>query len=359
MAEQTELAKQLVRQIEQTGPISFYTFMNAALYDPLLGYYMRDKDPFGRQGDFYTSPQVHSIFAETIARSVVEWWRSVGSPEPFFWTEYGAGRGELAASIIESKWARDDFEAGVFHYRIVEKSPWMKRRQQRILSGKDVEWLEDISGVRCGVVISNELIDAFPVHLIEEYAAGVREVLVGVKDGSFVDLLGPPLQGDLAAYWKRYGMPLEVGQRAEINLEGQHWLKNASQSIQQGLIVTVDYGDQSGSLYDESRMQGTIRAFKQHQVSSRLYENVGEQDLTADVNFSALKEYGEELGLQTLFYGTQSSFLMKSGILDELRVPTGKDPFSDPDYQRNMAIKQLIFPGGMGDRFQVLLQQRY
>ncbi|WP_380028343.1 class I SAM-dependent methyltransferase [Effusibacillus consociatus] len=329
-----------------------------ALYYPGLGYYERGDNPFGKTGDFYTAPGVHPVFGHTLARDFYAKWKELGCVSPFILVEFGAGQGTLAKDILNGirLFAPDLFS--VLEYRIFEKSSYLRGVQREVLADQPVTWCSasEHMGQFPGIILSNEVIDAAPVHLIVQDSEP-QEVYVGEQNGQFVERLGPLSNERIHRYLREYVSPLTPGQRVEVNLHALEWLVEATEFLQNGYIVTIDYGDETEILY-EGRLNGTLRGFRQHQLQTNVLASPGELDITCDVNFTALLKYGESLGMETAFFGTQGKFLTQAGIFEFLSNESAFDPFSE-GVKRNMAIKHLIMPGGMGERFKVLVQRKY
>jgi len=383
----TELAK-WVQEHLQDGPVPFVQFMEWALYHPEWGYYVRDRKKIGKEGDFYTSPSVHPVFGEVLADEIAKRLEEVGGTQL---VEFGAGEGRLARDIL-NRW-RDEHSAlyQQVQVRIVEASPSLQEVQRQTLAAHaaQVRWVseEDLhaAGPFVGVVLTNELVDAFPVHRVTKTAEGFVEQYVtlrrpdatgaeGAGAGSgaggdvggdvgdvFTWTTGPLSDEGIAPYLEAYGAEVQVGQTVEVGLPGVRWYERTLGLLTAGVVITIDYGFEAEMLYHPSRLSGTLRGFYRHTVTADPFAHLGEQDLTADVNFTALIRCGEARGWQTDFFHAQSHYLVHCGILTRLTDTfaaslAGADPFHDPDMKRNRAIKSLLLPGGLGDAFKVLVQ---
>ncbi|GIM48327.1 SAM-dependent methyltransferase [Collibacillus ludicampi] len=355
-----DLEQIISQEIKEQGPITFYRFQEYCLYHPLHGYYNSSRHKIGKQGDFYTSPSVHPVFGETIARFLLQKWEEIGKPSVYTVVEYGAGTGNMAHAILSEVARCDSPIRTVFRYCIIERSPRLRSIQQEKLQGYPVSWIHSPSEIAPfdGCVVSNELIDAFPVHLVEKTKNGLQELYVDVDGNRFFEKRGDLSKPEIEEYISAYVPHLINGQKIEINLDALAWLAEVGQSMRCGHVVTIDYGYTAEMLYHPSRIKGTLRGFRQHRLIENPFESPGETDLTHDVNFTALMNYGESIGLETTFFGSQAEFLIQAGILERLSVNEGNDPFRDEVLKRNMAIKHLILPGVMGTAFQVLVQQR-
>jgi SAM-dependent MidA family methyltransferase len=339
--------------------IPFRRYMELCLYHPRWGYYRREGTKIGKEGDFYTSSHVGDLFGRVMS-DVFEEMRRFFLPHPrWMLVEVGAGDGRLMEQMIkgleEKGIGRDELMCC-----LVETSPYHRRLQERRLEGAPypLRWagrLSDLPGGMPAVVVSNELLDAFPVHRIRRREGVLREIYVTMRDGRFLETDGPLSTGALEDYVHRFGLRLEEGEQAEVNLDARDWMRELGQWLEKGFVITVDYGGETTEVAGSGRPQGTLRCFSRHRVHGNPYRAPGEEDLTSDVNFEALRAWGEEAGLKTLLYTTQGDWLVRSGILDYLEDHQNPDPFSEVA-RRNRAVRQLILPGGMGDLFKVLIQ---
>ncbi len=361
---ENKLKKIIVDRISLKGQITFAEYMTACLYEPETGYYTSPGRKVGTEGDFYTSITVHATFGRVIAREIEACWRSLGSPEKFTLVEAGAGHGRLACDIMDflSEQKPDCYAAT--RLVLVEKEPSLAEAQASLLSEhiKKLSWLtpDELKDFKfTGVLYSNELLDAMPVHRVIMTPQGLKEIYVTTNRGDFEELTDTPSTPELEAYLVRYGIPLHPGQEAEISLAGLKWFEAVATSLQQGFILTIDYGWPKAALYAPERNIGTLLCYYKHTVEDNPYHRIGEQDITTHVNFSALIERGEELGLKTLWFGEQSRFLISSGIIEELEAIEASDMTDRDKLKLRLTIKRLIMPeGGMGDTFKVLVQSK-
>lgn len=384
------LKQLIIEKIKAKGPITFETFMEMALYYPGLGYYVKDSAKIGRAGDFYTSSHLHPIFGAVLGRQMKEMWELLGSADPFEIVEMGAGMGYLAKDMLEylkqsairsqksegatgglslftdeAKRSRrigtvPDHEKGNFFecvkYTIVELNPAMKAKQQALLEGFEdkVLWvsnLDELESIR-GCLLSNELLDALPVRLVE-MDEELMEIYVDVGDDGLAEIK-MPCSDEIKDYFKAYSIVIARGYRTEVNLMLKVWLRDVSRMLKEGFVLTVDYGYPAYEYYSEERSRGTLLCYYQHQTNENPFQNIGEQDLTAHVNFSSLKKWGEEFGLKTVGYSSQGTYLISLGI-DEVM----KELYGDsPDPFEVAKIKGLILPQGMGESHKVMIQYK-
>jgi SAM-dependent MidA family methyltransferase len=249
---QSHLEKLLVERILADDPLPFAKFMEECLYHPAYGYYMTTRQRIGRDGDFFTSSSVHTLFGQLIARQLHQMWEILGCPSSFVIAEQGAGEGHLCLDILNALEADfPEFYSSLL-YRIVEISDEKRARQAQLLLGlhKAVNWCQqnDLAGM-IGCYLSNELIDAFPVHLVEKRDGKFHEVYVAIENGTFHEVLQAPSTEELANYLEWVGVELAEGNRAEINLAAPLWMRTVAGLLRRGFILTIDYGYLAGELY--------------------------------------------------------------------------------------------------------------
>lgn len=368
-----ELVRAIAEEIRSTGPIPFARFMELALYHPQFGYYMRapegaaadqmGADRIGWDGDFYTSSDVHPILGRALARQLRQVDERLGRPDPFTLVEMGPGKGLLARDILTDCVAQAPAFAGRLRYLLIERSPAMRARQQATLDpwlaqpGR-VAWLEGLEALGAGGVVgallSNELVDAFPVHRVVAQGGTLRELYVDERDGRFVEQVGPLSTPALLKFWRRMA-ETETGQcdgiRAEINLAALDWMKEVGRVMDRGIVLTIDYGHTAQDLYGPERRRGTLLCYYSQTVNEDPYTRVGLQDITAHVDFSSLAASGEEAGLAVAGFTNQMSFLMGLGVEQMLAE-------LEPESPAFQAAVHLLRPDGMGRTFKILIQQR-
>jgi SAM-dependent MidA family methyltransferase len=351
-------------RIERCGPVPFSRFMEWCLYHPEYGYYQAEGTTVGRGGDFYTAPSVHPLFGRTVAKQLRQMSGLVGG-DRFTVVEMGAGRGFLCLDILD--WARGNAPAfyRCLDYRLIDRSRRFVREQKERLAfharaGK-VSWEEDggsNGGMVDGCVLSNELVDAFPVHRVVVRDGRLREIYVGAHDGNFVDEPGDLSMPEIGDYFRDAGIELREGQEAEVNLRAREWIADVGRRLRTGFVLTIDYGCRAEELYGPERSSGTLRCYYRHRTSGHFYERVGEQDMTAHVDFSQLIRGGERAGLAFTGLVPQYRFLIGLGFLREMEEAA--NGLSELDgLKLRLSLKHLIEPGmGMGEMFKVLIQHK-
>ncbi|HVG18301.1 MAG TPA: SAM-dependent methyltransferase [Blastocatellia bacterium] len=368
--EATVLERKLIGRIRRGGALTFRDFMQAALYDPEHGYYNTARAKIGPDGDYYTSGNVHPAFGAVLARAFVELWgESSLAAERFTIVEMGAGTGQLACDILTAM--RDERPAAFdqMSYVIVELSPAMLERQRDKLAGFDrrVRWrrIEEVErDPIAGIFFSNELVDAMPVHRVRFTRSRIEELYVTAGPARRPDeeerlalMWAGPSSGKLTDYVERATPPLLEGQIVEVNLDAVAWLARLSQAIRRGFLVTIDYGDLAAHLCGPDRAGGTLRSFRNHRLVDSPLERVGEQDITASVNFTALIEYGRDFGFEAVSYERQTAFLIRMGLIERVAAMYDGGGSVD-DLKERLAVKNLFVPGGVGDNFRVLVQKQ-
>jgi Uncharacterized conserved protein len=349
-----QLTDIIIAQIREKGPLSFHDFMEASLYYPGLGYYTGCCQRFGEQGDYYTSPYVSPAFGAMIARQLEEMWENMGKPD-FTIVEYGAGNGMLCHDILHYLKENTSLYKHLY-YCIIEKSPLLREKQQTHLHEK-VIWLdaiEQISGIT-GCILSNELVDNFSVHRVK-MEEELKEVYIDYQDKVFLEIL-KPAPAVLQDYLVEQGVSLPSGFCTEINLEAKDWISSIAGALNRGYVMTIDYGYAAHELYSEKRRAGTLICYNRHEINDQPYTNIGEQDITAHVNFSALKEWGTKQGLNCCGLTNQAGFLLSLGLKEYLRTIAlaGMDLLSAVKKEAFITRKLLL---EMGERFKVLIQQK-
>jgi SAM-dependent MidA family methyltransferase len=371
-AENPLLVADIQARLERESRMTFRDFMEMALYHPRHGYYRSPREKMGRAGDYLTSPEVHPLFGHMVGRQLAEMWEAMGSPARFDLVEMGAGNGLLARDIL--RWAQRLHPAflDALTYRIVETSPALVERQRHTLEdlglaeGK-VTWEPDEAPRArsvSGCLLSNELVDSFPVHRVAVEGGKLLEVYVVWQESRFQEELRPPSTPELGAYFERLGLLPGEGCRAEVNLAALVWMRQVAASLARGFVLTFDYGHEAGDLYAPWRRDGTLLCFYRHNPSSDPYVRVGKQDMTAHVDFTSLVEEGRRHGLEPLGITAQSRFLAALGIGEALaRLPDGQASAPGAElpleeyYARRRAVSELLDPAGLG-RIRVLVQAK-
>jgi SAM-dependent MidA family methyltransferase len=321
------------------------------------GFYSRAREQFGKSGDFYTSSDVHAVFGRLLARQFEEMWRALGSPARIDLVELGPGRGLLAQDVLD--WSAKKFPdfAAALHYTLVEESPELARRLterfvDRIARG-EVEVLPGFEDPRLqyenAIIFANEFFDALPVEIVSDRG----QLYIGEENGRFVEIFQPPTP-EVHEFLDRYGVRPEARERVEACPEALRWIKTLGGMVRRGFAVLVDYG----YTRDEQlagRHRDTLMTYRRHSAGTNPYEALGEQDITAHVNFTALMESDKTFGFDPLALVTQSQFLM--GIGEDNQFADAFEECRLPQEWAKVALqlKLLATPVGMGEVFDVLV----
>lgn len=358
-AEMSPLSAILREKIQESGGISFADFMAQALYHPEYGYYMSPRDRIGKSGDFFTSSSVNALFGRLVARQLIQM-DELLSAEPFQVVEQGTGEGHLALDVLD---ALADEAPGLYQrltYTLVEVSEDNRRRQNRQLESHadKVCWCADDEWeLASGCFLSNELVDAFPVHIVEKHSGVIEEVFVVNGENSFAEELRRESVPDFVEYFEWLGCGPVEGNRAEVNLQASEWMRQVGQRIKQGFVLTVDYGYPAEEIYAPHRRAGTLMCYHRHQADENPYLLVGEKDITSHVDFTALQKAGMDVGLQPLWFGEQYRFLLGLGFFEELVRLEAAATSEQEARALRLTLKNLIMPeAGMGETFKVLVQ---
>jgi SAM-dependent MidA family methyltransferase len=356
------LRQKIELEIHEHGPIPFSRYMEFCLYDPELGYYSRNAEQFGKAGDFYTSSDVHAVFGRLLARQFDEMWRALGSPEHIDLVELGPGRGLLAQDVLgwSEKKFPDFFRA--LRYVLVESSPALRQRIAETLSRHTESGKAEISAVYSPdersiedppvIVFANEFFDALPVEILSVKGS----LRIDARGGRFTESWTPP-SAEEPRFLDLYSVQPEPDERIEVPMAAQQFMDRIASGIGRGFMIVIDYGYTRNEQL-AGRHRGTLKALRQHSVGANPYEAPGEQDITADVNFTALAAAAEKHGMQTHKLITQSQFLMGIGeanqfsdAFEECRLPQERAKVA-------LQLKHLVTPAGMGESFQVLIASK-
>ena len=345
-----ELTQLIHREIRRNGVISFEQFMELALYEPGLGYYETQRD-VGKNGDFFTSVSVGTLFGELLAFQFAQWLESIDGSVQLI--EAGAHNGQLSCDILN---ALEQWHPNIYRnisVIIVEPSKQHQQWQAEVLMEhkRKVEWHCKIPKELCGIFFCNELLDAFPVQRLGWDADGETWFEWGVAS-----------KGERFVWQRMENLPIRFGYEEGLS-DGYvtvqstrrdfFWVKVCS-ALSHGRVMAFDYGLESDAFFVPPRKDGTLRAYYRHQAADDLFARVGEQDLTASVNFTAIRNAGESAGLKSEPMRAQEQFLM--GIFEK----TLKQPERFPEWtaKRRRQFQTLVHPEHLGRQFQVLQQVR-
>ncbi|MEO6789195.1 MAG: SAM-dependent methyltransferase [Chthoniobacteraceae bacterium] len=345
-----ELTEIIRSEIAAQGPMPFRRFMELALYHAEFGYYASGRASIGRGGDFFTNVSVGPLFGRLLARQIAEMWRVLGAPAEFTVIEQGAHGGDLAADVLGG--LRETFPEchEAVRYRIVEPFEKLAARQRErlaALSGS-VNWSSSLTELRpeACVHLSNELPDAFPVHLVKWTGGEWRELMVAERDAHFIFSDGSPPSGELREACVRIPGPLPEGYTTEVNLGAAAWIREVAATMQRGFALAVDYGFPRHEYYAPSRTEGTLSAYANHRREADVLARPGEIDLTAHMEFDSLIEAATAAGLRLEGFTDQHHFMVGLGV----------EHFADgANAGERRAFQTLMHPQFMGTAFKVVV----
>ena len=359
--ELTVLAEIIEDRIRAQGPITFAEYMEACLYHPEHGFYA--KAPQEPRRDYFTSVDAGPLFGRLLARQFHEMWEQLGRPDEFVLAEGGAGLGTLAAQILE--FAGDELPEfyAALQYVAIEKSAVRRASQsERLMSHIDRKHCavapELPAEIPCGCIFSNELLDAMPVHRVVREGRDLRELYVALGPNGLCEQAGALSSAALRQHFSEQGIALEDAQQAEVNLQACDWIEDAGRRLKRGFVLTIDYGHEASQLYDQRHMRGTLLAYQRHRAGEDYFRAPGEQDLTAHVNFTALDRWGSRGGLARAGFTSQSNFLMALARYSNFADLQSGEMSESEQTRARLLFKTLIYPEGMGETFQVLIQHK-
>lgn len=338
-------------QIRRDGPISFARFVELALYEPEAGYYASGAARVGRAGDFYTSVSVGSAFGKALGCHFENVWEALGKPAEFVVVEQGANDARLAYDVLTQ--VEEPFRSAL-RYRIVEPVPALRAAQEvRLAECRDqVEWVTSLGELPPfrGIHFSNELIDALPFHILRSTGSGWEELKVALEGEDLV-FAPAPLDEEMTREAARLPARPE-GYLCEVRPQARQWLREVSDRLETGWVLVIDYGRSREELLAPHREKGSLACYQSHKRDEAPLVDVGQKDITADVNFSDLAEEGIRLGLTVDGFTDQHHFLV--GAMEKLlRSDSGAAP--DRDQARFLSqLKSLLHPETMGTQFRYL-----
>ncbi len=345
--------------------------MELALYNLQNGYYMTSgsqeataretgRERIGWSGDFYTAPDVHPLLAKAIFKQIQEVDDLLDHPSELSVLEMGGGKGLLARDILREGEMVAPEVLSRLSYVLIECSPAMRASQEHHLGeflqkGLSIQWAPSLSELEnrqvIGVIFSNEFVDALPVHRVTMQNGSLKEVFVDVEGEGFGERLGPPSSDKISTYLKDGQVNLPEGYTTEVHLEALRWIGEIDRVLERGIVLTIDYGHTAQDYYGSPRKDGTLLCYYRHTVSDQPYAHVGEQDITAHVNFSGLALAGERTGLSVTGYTNLMSFLLSLGAEEMLAG-------LDQESKELQSAIHLMRPNGMGETFKVLIQHK-
>lgn len=312
--EEGSLIDELRERIRSEGPITFRDYMQSALYHPRHGYYVNLVP--GEGAHYATSPSVSSWFGRLVVQEVRRMWETLGRPNPFTVVEVGAGQGDLAAAAIQAAGPLGD----ALRWRFIEPMPDVRKLQRRHLdrAASKAEWAGDLEELPpvVGCVIANEVLDNFPVHVLQAVGDGqIQEVYVDLDGDLLVERLGPLSDPALAGPVAEASPHLRKGDRFVVAPGFKDWCRQADRALKRGYLVVIDYGDEEPDIW-QLGPTGGVATFGPAGKGSTPLENPGTQDISTDVNFSALAHAARAAGFEPKPIVNQGPWLLSLGLAD-------------------------------------------
>lgn len=352
LAHSQRLAAQIRAEIESAGgSIPFACYMELALYAPGLGYYSGGAQKFGAAGDFVTAPEISPLFAQALARQAAQVVQAT-SGDVF---ELGAGTGKLAAGLLLELQRLD---AVPQRYLILEVSAQLRERQRAALQQslppalmQRVIWLEELPAQFTGLVLANEVLDALPVHVVQNTSQGLGELGVACEgDGFGWAANSLEVSSSVARMLQSLALPPDYVTEACPAAQGL--IASLSAMLARGALLFIDYGFPRREYYHPQRRQGTLMCHYRQHAHGDPFLHPGLQDITAHVDFTAAAEAGVDAGLQLLGYCGQAQFLINCGITELLARVSPRDMAAYAPLAAQ--AQKLLSPAEMGELFKVL-----
>jgi SAM-dependent MidA family methyltransferase len=348
--------------LQLNGPAPFPWFMEQALYHPQYGYYTSTRTRIGRQGDYYTNVSVGHLYGQLLASQLIEMWKVLGSPARFTIVEQGAEDGLLASDILSAIAEESAEAAACIRYAIVEPIPGKRLPQRAHLEPsfrEKVSWLNELTELEpiTGAFISNELLDAMPVHIVVYQDNAWSELFVDFsgEDFFFVPVGIQPPEFLLALH--KLPTPVAAPYRTEVNLEAGRWIRAVSSRLERGFVLVVDYGFPRHEYYKPERTEGTLSCYSRHRRSYNPLERPGEIDITAHVDFTSLAEAATQASCVVAGYTDQHHFMV--GAAESRLLAFEKEVQAGTVTNTRAAFlgpyRSLMHPGTMGMAFKFLL----
>ena len=339
-------------QIHQKGAISFGEFMEIALYHSEVGYYTSSKSIID---NFYTSPYAHPAFGAALCLQLNEMWLALGEPEVFVVIEVGCGDGVLAQDIVRyGKSNRLPF-INAFEYVAVDRSKSLIDSLGSVDGfSKIVSNLDSFKEI-VGCIISNELIDSFPVNRFMIQNGKICEIMVTLKNSRFCEILSETPDQIIIERLSHLSWALPDNFEGEINCQIESWIESLSRVLSNGFVITIDYGSDYRYLYSPENKFSSIRSYRRHSQPNSIYDHIGDCDITADVDFSWLINQSERFNLKSIYISNQREFLSRWGVdnwVDDIRFKKINQKVLNSNL---VGVRQLMRDDGFG-QFKVLIQ---
>ena len=361
-SESSPFAALLRDKIRRHGAVPFTRFMEQALYHPEFGYYTSTRHRIGRTGDFYTNVSVGRVYGQLLASQLIEMWNLLDRPRDFSIVEEGAEDGQLALDILSAIDEESREAAADIRYTIIEPS-FSKQQQQRARLepqfGGKLSWLITLADLVpiTGAFISNEFVDAMPVHVVEYRDGCWSELLVENSEEHFVFVPSRVDKPELKQALEKLPVPAGSPYRTEVNLAADAWIQAVASKLSTGFILIVDYGFPRLEYYRPERTEGTLSCYSRHRRTYNPLEQPGKIDITAHVDFTSLAEAADKVALRVAGYTDQHHFMIGAAEarLRALERVVEAQGLTSAHSTFLRACRTLMHPGNMGMVFKFLL----
>ena len=331
--------------------ISFRTYMKMALYEQGLGYYVAGSSKMGKSGDFITAPEISPLFSQCLANQCQQILSEIKADI----LELGAGSGLMAVQLLLELEKQNALPQ---YYYILDLSPELKQRQKETFKQlaphllDRIAWLEQLPTDFKGVILGNEVLDAMPVDVFTLHKDKLFEHQVIWQNEQLVEQLNPAPQALWNAVTSLKLGTMDTPYTSEINLNLQGWFKALDTCLRQGVVILIDYGYTASEYYHPDRNKGTLICHYQHHVNESPLSYTGLQDITANVDFSAVADAGDKAGFEVLGFTTQAAFLAANQLETFFMRTLEESP--EKHYELAQQIRILSLPSEMGERFKVI-----
>ena len=345
---------EIVSRIAAKGKVSFAEFMEVALYHPTGGYYVR-QTPGSAGRDYYTSPTAHPSFGALIAVQLHLMWELLDRPTPFHAIEMGAGAGHLARDVADYARRLPGRFTDALRYMALDRTVPEAATDSGPPGYRHVRASGAPLANVVGCFLSNELLDAFPVHRFQVHEGAVKEVFVAHEDERFSEVLDQPSSPLITERVETSGVPMREGDRGEVTLAVRPWVAEVAAALHAGFVLTIDFAHATGDV--DTNDGGSLQTYHRHTSGGNPYEEVGTQDIAAAVDFRHLVDEGVVAGLRPVLFTNQGEYLRRLGMtrwLEKLRTAD----LTQRERDANMlAMRDLVKPDGLGG-FKVLVQEK-
>ena len=354
------LKAHILDTIKRSGPISFQEYMSLALYHEPYGYYASGVQRVGKEGDFITSISIGACFGVVLARRIIAFWQQMGEPKSFHIIELGAHDGALCADVLTEIKVQEPALYAVIQYHLIETTEVLRIAQGEKLSHQHEDKFtshSDLSALNglTGTLLSNELLDAFPVELVTFKEGKWQQLFVSEREGELGFVAKDPIGRELLDFCQSLGTDFPEGYTTEYNPHVKDFTQQVSEALGKGLFITIDYGHEAQDLYHPQRTAGTLQTYHRHQKSDDPLLHPGEIDITSHVNFTQLIELAELVGFDKYSLTMQSSYLTQHGRDWLLSL---ENKVSEQNTSLLRQFQTLTHPSMLGTKFRVLEMEK-